>query len=352
MTTIAGKGPDFAGGAQYADDHMTCFLQGSTQYDALGHVWYDGQIWNGLRLQDHHRWSGQGQRHAIAEKGVVGRGILLDIARFRGKEVLDVAETFTHEDLMACAKAQGTEIRRTTSSSSAPAGSPSSTRSAARSSTELRRAGPHVQPRTRDWFHDMEIPNLVTDTIANEVTVDPVTGVVLPLHNALMRNLGRHPHRDRRGSMTSPPTARTTASTRSCTRRPAQGRSTAPARPSTPSSSSSPVMASTYDQRQWLAVLDDAGMPSDITPSFTDALSMFRDAVGRHADRPLIHYFDCTLTVGEVDRMTDALGAGLVSLGGEARRPRRRVPPERAPVRARDARHAGRPAASWCRSTR
>ncbi|MGW0712697.1 hypothetical protein ACWD4G_43365 [Streptomyces sp. NPDC002643] len=36
----------------------------------------------------------------------------------------------------------------------------------------------------------MEIPNLVTDTIANEVTADPNNGVVLPLHSALMRNLG------------------------------------------------------------------------------------------------------------------------------------------------------------------
>jgi kynurenine formamidase len=36
----------------------------------------------------------------------------------------------------------------------------------------------------------MEIPNLVTDKLANEVTVDPVSGEVLPLHNALMRNLG------------------------------------------------------------------------------------------------------------------------------------------------------------------
>ena len=36
----------------------------------------------------------------------------------------------------------------------------------------------------------MEIPNLVTDTIANEVTMDPVHGVALPLHCALMRNLG------------------------------------------------------------------------------------------------------------------------------------------------------------------
>ncbi len=41
------------------------------------------------------------------------------------------------------------------------------------------------------WFQDKEIPNLVTDTIANEVTTDPESGVALPpLHNALMRNLG------------------------------------------------------------------------------------------------------------------------------------------------------------------
>jgi kynurenine formamidase len=36
----------------------------------------------------------------------------------------------------------------------------------------------------------MEIPNLVTDTIANEVTMDPNNGVALVLHSALMRNLG------------------------------------------------------------------------------------------------------------------------------------------------------------------
>ena len=41
-----------------------------------------------------------------------------------------------------------------------------------------------------EWFHDMEIPLLGTDTIANEVTVDPESGLILPLHSALMRNLG------------------------------------------------------------------------------------------------------------------------------------------------------------------
>jgi len=45
-------------------------------------------------------------------------------------------------------------------------------------------------PELVQWFQDMEIPNLVTDTIANEVTFDPNNGAALVLHNALMRNLG------------------------------------------------------------------------------------------------------------------------------------------------------------------
>ena len=167
------------------------FLQGSTQYDALGHVWYDDQIWNGYDAKTTVGGLSKASVCAIAEKGVVGRGILLDMARFRGKDVLDVAETFTHEDLMACAKAQGTEIQK-------------------RDILVIRTGwiakfykvsreefyGNFVEPGLThsdalvQWFHDMEIPNLVTDTIANEVTVDPVSGVVLPLHNALMRNLG------------------------------------------------------------------------------------------------------------------------------------------------------------------
>ena len=39
--------PQFPGGLHYADDKISAFLQGSTQYDALGHVWYDNQLYNG-----------------------------------------------------------------------------------------------------------------------------------------------------------------------------------------------------------------------------------------------------------------------------------------------------------------
>ena len=41
-----------------------------------------------------------------------------------------------------------------------------------------------------EWFHDREIPNLVTDTIANEVTYDAGLGHRAPAARALMRNLG------------------------------------------------------------------------------------------------------------------------------------------------------------------
>jgi len=188
---IAGKAPDFPGHLEYADDFMACFLQGSTQYDALGHVWYDDQLWNGYDAKTTIGGMGKAGVLPIAERGVVGRGVLLDMARHRGKEVLDVGETFTHEDLEACAQAQGVSIDN-------------------RSILLIRTGwiakfyrvtreefygnfvepGLTYSPELVQWFQDKEIPNLVTDTIANEVTYDPVSGVALPLHCALMRNLG------------------------------------------------------------------------------------------------------------------------------------------------------------------
>ncbi|MGZ6807537.1 MAG: cyclase family protein [Mycobacteriaceae bacterium] len=185
-----GKGPAFPGGLHYADDKIVAFLQGSTQYDALGHVWYDGKIWNGYDARTTIGGLDKASVSSIAERGVVGRGVLLDMARFLGKDYLSAKETFTHEDLEACAKAQGVTIEK-------------------RDILIIRtnhlqlffdkgdafyedfcECGLVYSPELVEWFKDKEIPNLVTDTIANEVTTDPNTGVALTLHNALMRNLG------------------------------------------------------------------------------------------------------------------------------------------------------------------
>ncbi|KYH45526.1 cyclase family protein [Branchiibius sp. NY16-3462-2] len=182
--------PDYPGGLHYADDKINAFLQGSTQYDALGHLWYDGQIWNGYDARTTVGGLDKASVAPIAERGVAGRGILLDMARFRGKKTLDKGETFTHEDLIACAKAQGTEIQ------------PRDILIIRTNFLQLffdegesfyegfNEPGLVYSPELVQWFQDMEIPNLVTDTIANEVTTDPNNGVALVLHSALMRNLG------------------------------------------------------------------------------------------------------------------------------------------------------------------
>ncbi len=190
-STWQGEGaPAYPGGLHYADDKINAFLQGSTQYDALGHVWYDGQIWNGYDARTTIGGLRKASVEPIGRRGVVGRAVLLDIARFRGKPNLEPAETFTHEDLLACAAAQGVQLRK-------------------RDILIIRtnylqlffdlgekfyegfcEPGLVYSPELVRWFADMEIPNLVTDTIANEVTFDPNNGVALVLHNALMRNLG------------------------------------------------------------------------------------------------------------------------------------------------------------------
>jgi len=69
-------------------------------------------------------------------------------------------------------------------------------------------------------------------------------------------------------------------------------------------------MASAYDDRPWLA-LYNAGMPADIVPAFGDALSIFRAAVARAPVAPAIHYFDATLTYGDLDRHSDAFAGWL-----------------------------------------
>jgi kynurenine formamidase len=188
---LAGKGPSFPGECEYADDMMIMYLQGSTQYDALGHLWYGDELWNGFDAKTTIGGMGKASVLPIAERGVVGRGILIDMARHRKKAVLDPGETFTHEDVMAAAERQGTKIEKHDILVIRTGWIGSFYE---RDRTEFYKnfiePGLTYSPELVNWFQAMEIPNLVTDTIANEVTADPVSGVVLPLHNALMRNLG------------------------------------------------------------------------------------------------------------------------------------------------------------------
>jgi kynurenine formamidase len=180
-------GPEMPGGARFADDVARLSLQGTTHYDGLGHVWYDGRLWNGYDSRTTVGALDQASVLPIAERGVVGRGVLIDMARHRGVPHLATGETFDHRDVSAAAEAQGVSIERrdillirtgwlAAFYRTGPGGFPE--------------PGLRYSRELVEWFQEREIPNLVTDTMGNEATYQPGTGVALALHCALMRNLG------------------------------------------------------------------------------------------------------------------------------------------------------------------
>jgi kynurenine formamidase len=190
---LAGKIPPVPGGVEACDDVLYCYLQGSTQYDALGHAWYGDQLYNGYDARTTIGGMTKASILPIAEKGVVGRGVLLDIARLRNKRSLDRGETFTHLDLLAAAARQNVQLekRDILIVHTGWVGSFYQDRQRFYGGDQgFLEPGLTLSRALVDWFYEMEIPNLVTDTLANEVTFDPETGVLLPLHVALMSYLG------------------------------------------------------------------------------------------------------------------------------------------------------------------
>lgn len=186
---LDGKARPLPGGLEYADDAITMYLQGTTHVDGLGHAWYDDQIWNGVSAETTNGGMDYASVLPIAERGIVGHGVLLDMARHRGKDLLGPGDTFDHVDLLECADAQRVPISggdilliRT--------GWPGYwLRAADVASSRLDEPGLRYAPDTVAWFRDTPVPVLVTDTIASEATRD-VGGAEFPLHGALMRNLG------------------------------------------------------------------------------------------------------------------------------------------------------------------
>jgi kynurenine formamidase len=188
----SGAAPDLPGGLRYVDDTATIWLQGSTQYDALGHSWYDGQLWNGYDADTTNGAMTKDSILPVAEHGVVGRGVLIDMARYRGKKSLDKNETFTIDDVLAAAAAQRTEIRHhdIVVLRTGFVGSWCAAQSREAFMADFGEPGLVYSPELVRWFQDTEIVNLVSDSSANEVFLDPDTGFMLPLHAALQRNLG------------------------------------------------------------------------------------------------------------------------------------------------------------------
>jgi long-chain acyl-CoA synthetase len=72
----------------------------------------------------------------------------------------------------------------------------------------------------------------------------------------------------------------------------------------------------TYDERPWLARYRE-DYPADIEVEFPSALHMFRAALERDPDCEIVRYFDGTLTMRELDTLSDRFAVALADRGFE-----------------------------------
>ncbi len=93
-----------------SDDMAIIALQGSTQWDSLAHLWYEDVLYNGFPAAT---VTAAGAQHCAIgnwKRGVVSRGVLLDIARLKGLPRLPPNYPVTPEDLEAAEARQGVKV--------------------------------------------------------------------------------------------------------------------------------------------------------------------------------------------------------------------------------------------------
>jgi len=98
------------GGIGVSGDVIMLHSHAGTHVDALAHFWRDGVLWNGKSASTINRdgvtWAG------IQNVGtIVTRGVLADVAAFRGVEHLTSEDAITGQELDACLKKQGVELQ-------------------------------------------------------------------------------------------------------------------------------------------------------------------------------------------------------------------------------------------------
>jgi kynurenine formamidase len=99
-------------GIRAADDMVVMPLQCGTQWDGLGHIFYENSMWNGYDCREVTSAGAQKCGIEKTKNKMVGRGIFLDVPRVLGKEALDDGYAITGGDLDRTAQAQGVKVKR------------------------------------------------------------------------------------------------------------------------------------------------------------------------------------------------------------------------------------------------
>jgi kynurenine formamidase len=181
---------DLGHGCRFTDDFLALPVQGGTQWDALCHVFYDDELYNGHPARS--VTSSGAARNGIdkVHADFVSRGVLLDVARLKGVDCLEPGYAIGTSDLEAAATAQDVFVEsgdivlvRTGQMSTV---GPRFSRWKVFHGQE---AGLHWE--TAEWLHEREVAAVAADNSMVEAG-GVIDGVVLPFHMLALRNLGIH----------------------------------------------------------------------------------------------------------------------------------------------------------------
>ena len=165
-------------GFQSSEDVVVMALQAATHWDALAHVSYDGRLYNGFPMESVS--SSGAVRCGIDKLGpLVGRGVLLDVARALGRDRLDSGHALDASDLSAAE-----ELGRVTVGEGdivlLRTGHLQLLRKGRKA--DYCTGGPGPSMRSVRWFHERGVAALATDTYIFEVFPGERPDLMLPVH--------------------------------------------------------------------------------------------------------------------------------------------------------------------------
>jgi kynurenine formamidase len=179
-----GFGP--AKGFGFADDVLITPNQAGTQWDALCHIFWEGRIWNGRSAGLVTSSGGAFGGIEQYQNSLAMRGVLLDVARYKGAASLEPGYAITADDLDGTASSQRVEIKR---------GDAVIVRtgylSARRGDWQTYAGGdaPGLSLHTAPWLHRCEVAAIASDTWGIEVRPNEID-LFQPLHIVALVHMG------------------------------------------------------------------------------------------------------------------------------------------------------------------
>ena len=99
-------------GIRASDDMVIMPLQCGTQWDGLGHIFYENNMWNGYDCREVTSAGAQKCGIEKTKSKMVGRGVFLDVPRALGMEVLPDGYAITSADLDKTASVQKVQLKK------------------------------------------------------------------------------------------------------------------------------------------------------------------------------------------------------------------------------------------------